>query len=75
MMKKKSERIIRKAHWIAYSYLFRDDEYVCSVCGEVSDRPYRVCPSCGVRRRKSTETVFSWEDELECASALLDNDW
>ena len=61
-------------HWIRKTHLFRADEFVCSVCGAVCPKPYKICPSCGVNPGK---TVYSpdWVDEAEMISAIMDDDW
>ncbi len=71
--KRKVERAINNAHWIAYTHLFRADEYVCSVCGGVSSQPYKVCPNCQIPRKKRTRTASSWVDEIELASAMFED--
>lgn len=63
-----------KAHWIQKTHLFRADEYFCSVCGALSQKPYKVCPSCGSGMKKARYDP-SWVDEAEGLSALLDDDW
>ncbi len=63
-----------EAHWIERTHLFRPDEYICSVCGKVSDKPNNVCPSCRIPRNR-TEEASSWVDEAEMLSANLDDDY
>ena len=62
------------AYWIQHTHLFRQDEYECSACGNVSYKAYSNCPSCGARMR-SSEYDPSWVDEAEGLSAMLDDDW
>jgi len=62
------------AQWIRKTHLFRPDEYICSVCRTVSNKPYRACPVCGAQVKK-TKYDPSWVDEAEELSALLDEDW
>ena len=63
-----------KAHWTRRTHLFRADEFICSECGAVSDKPYHECPACGAPMKK-TKYDTSWVDEAEGLSALLDDDW
>lgn len=72
---RKLEQAIKNAHWIERSHLFRADEYICSVCGAVCNKPYNVCPNCQIPRKKRIRTASSWVDEIECMSAILDDDW
>ena len=65
---------MKTAVWIRRTHLFRADELVCSACGAVSAKPYRVCPACGAAMKK-TKADPSWVDEAEAMSALLDDDW
>lgn len=65
---------MKKSHWIRRTHLFRADEFICSACGEKSDRPYGSCPACG-EAMKMTRYDASWVDEAEGLSALLDDDW
>ena len=41
-----------RPHWIQKEHLFGEIEYVCSVCGDVFDEPWEVCPECGAKMRK-----------------------
>lgn len=65
---------MKSAHWTQRTHLFRADEYICSGCKAVSDKPYRICPSCGAPMKKAKYDP-SWVDEAEGLSALLDDDW
>ena len=67
-MSKKTPQWIRKTH------LFRADEYICSVCGTVCPKPYKVCPGCGTKDG-STSYSPTWVDEAEMLSAIMDDDW
>lgn len=60
--------------WTQRTHLFRADEFICSVCRSVSDKPYKVCPACGAAMKKA-ECDASWVDEAESLSAILDDDW
>ena len=62
------------AHWIQRTHLFRADEFICSACRSVYDKPYKICPSCGVSMKKAKYDA-SWVDEAEGLSAILDDDW
>ena len=65
---------MKEAHWIQKTHLFRADDFICSVCGFVSDEPYMVCPGCGKPMKKERYEA-SWVDEAEGLSALIDDDW
>ena len=65
---------MKSAHWSQRTHLFRADEYICSACKAVSDKPYRVCPSCGAPMKKAKYDP-SWVDDVEMLSAILDDDW
>ena len=64
---------MKTAHWIHRTHLFRPDEYICSACKASCNKPYKVCPSCGVPMKKAKYDP-SWVDEAEELSALLDGD-
>ena len=40
---------MKSAHWIQRTHLFRADEFICSACRSVYNKPYKVCPKCGGR--------------------------
>ena len=61
------------AHWIQRTHLFRSNEFICSACRSVSDKPYKSCPACGEPMKKTTYGP-SWEEEVEGLSAILDDD-
>ena len=63
-----------RVRWIHKTHLFRSDEYICSKCGAISDKPYKTCPSCRAVMGK-TKYDPSLVDEAEGLSALLDDDW
>ena len=65
---------MKSAHWMQRTHLFRADEFICSACGSVCNKPYKVCPACGASMKK-TEYDASWVDEAEGLSAILDDDW
>lgn len=51
------------AYWIQHTHLFKKNEYECSVCGVMHDKPYAVCPDCSSRMGK-TKNDASWVDEM-----------
>ena len=65
---------MKTAHWTQRTHLFRADEYICSCCGVVCEKPYQVCPSCRSQMERSKYSA-SWVDEAEGLSAILDEDW
>lgn len=65
---------MKTAHWAQHTHLFHPDEFICSACRRVSDRPYKVCPVCGAVMKKAKYDA-SWVDEAEGLSAILDDDW
>ena len=64
----------KTAYWIKRTHLFRADEYICSICKASCDKPYIVCPACGVQMKKQKYDP-TWVDEAEMLSALVDDDW
>ena len=58
------------AVWIKHTHLFVDDEYECSRCGRISDRPYRQCPHCNTDMTK-IEDDQTWIEEAEIMDDLL----
>ena len=60
--------------WIQKTHLFGKDEYICSACRAVCDKPYQVCPVCGTEKH-SVEYNASWVDEAAELSIVLDKDW
>ena len=67
-------KAMKKAYWTQRTHLFQRDEYICSVCGTASDKPYRACPVCKAAMGK-TKYDPSWVDEAEGLSTLMDDDW
>lgn len=65
---------MKNAHWIQRTHLFKADEYICSVCNAVYNKPLKECPSCGTHMRKAKYDA-TWVDEVECLSAVFDDDW
>lgn len=66
MRKQKS----KTAYWTQKTHLFRSDEYICSACGNVANKAYKQCPSCGFNMSKSKYDP-SWVDEAEMMDVLL----
>lgn len=64
---------MKASHWIQRTHLFRADEYICSECNSISNKPFTVCPVCGAPMKK-TKYNASWVDEAEGISATLDDD-
>ena len=64
---------MKTACWIHRSHLLLPDEYICSACKQVFNKPYRECPICGARMKKSRYDL-TWIDEAEGLSAILDDD-
>lgn len=62
----------KTAQWIRRTHIFRRDEYECSACGEIADKPYKICPCCG-RHMKGGKYDPSWVDELEIIDSLFDD--
>ena len=47
---------MRQDLWIQKTHLFSKDEYICTACRAVCDKPYQVCPVCGaeiIERKQS----------------------
>ena len=62
----------RTPYWIRKTHLMRADEFVCSECGVLSPKPYKVCRNCGTRLEKTSYSP-SWVDEMEKFSSLMDD--
>lgn len=65
---------MKSAHRIQRTHLFRADEFICSECRSVCNKPYKVCPECGTPMKETKYDAF-WVDEAEGLSAILDDDW
>lgn len=52
-----------KPHWTQHTHLFKKDEYECSACGAMHDKPYAVCPNCNSQMGKAKYDA-SWVDEM-----------
>lgn len=53
-----------KAHWIQHNHLFRADEYECSACNALFDKPYVICPNCCDQMGGWVKYDASWVDEM-----------
>ncbi len=62
----------KAAYWIQRTHLFKKDEYECSICGKLTDKPYKICPHCGTSM-KGSKYDPSWVDEMEMFDALFDD--
>lgn len=58
------------AHWVQHTHLFRPDEYECSRCCSMSQKPYSVCPACDADMISSKYDP-SWVDEMEFMDMLF----
>ena len=65
---------MKQDFWIQKTHLFKRDEYICTVCRAVCDKPYQVCPVCGAEKTKVSYDA-SWVDEAEVMSIMLNEDW
>ena len=65
---------MRQDIWIQKTHLFSKDEFICTACRAVCDKPYQVCPACGTEKR-SVEYNASWVDEAAEMDILLGEDW
>lgn len=62
---------MKMAYWIKRTHLFSKDEYKCSYCGNHADKPYKTCPSCGIRMKGIRNDPFD-ADEMEMADEIFD---
>lgn len=60
------------AKWIQHTHLFHKDEYECSACGFITDKPYKTCPQCAMSM-KGSKYDPSWVDEMEIVDAIFDD--
>ena len=65
---------MRQDIWIQKTHLFSKDEYICTACRAVFDKPYQTCPVCGTEKHKVTYDA-SWVDEAAEMDILLGDDW
>ena len=61
---------MEKAHWIHRTHFFRNDEYECSSCRYITDKPYKVCPNCNASMRGSKYDPFDM-DEIEILDEII----
>ena len=62
----------KDTHWTRQTHFFRKDEYECSACHYVSDKPYEICPNCG-SPMKGSKYDPAWVDEMEALDAIFDD--
>ena len=62
----------KTARWIRHTHIFRKDEYECSSCGHMTEKPQKTCPECGAKMR-GTKYDPSWVDEMEIIDVLTDD--
>ncbi len=60
------------AHWIQQTHMFRKDEYECSSCGYLTEKPMPTCPRCGVKMKGSKYNP-SWVDEMAEFDAIFED--
>lgn len=63
---------LSKTYWTQHTHLFKNDEYECSVCGAVQDKPYTVCPGCNSQMSK-VKYDASWIDEMAVYDEIFDD--
>ena len=64
---------MKKPHWIMREHLCDPIEYICSVCGEASEKPWEECPECGAKMKKvKYDPVYV--DEAEMLDILFGDD-
>ena len=51
-------------YWTQITHFADSDEYECSNCKRLFDKPYAVCPACGVKMKK-VKYEPTWVDEAE----------
>ena len=66
------KQVSQKAYWTQKTHLFRSDEYICSACGNVTDKAYKQCPSCESYMSKGKYDP-SWVDEAEMMDILFND--
>ena len=60
----------RKAYWTKKTHIFKKDEYICSGCHYIADKPCKNCPSCRSKMNGSNYDP-NWVDEIEMIDSLL----
>lgn len=71
-MKDMMTMMSKDAYWIQRTHVFRRDEYVCSACGCIEEKPSAYCPRCGAKMKKTKYTA-SWVDEMEAADIFFND--
>lgn len=56
-----------------HTHLLKSDEYECSACGAVQDKPYAVCPGCSSQMDKIKYDT-SWIYEMAVYDEIFDDD-
>lgn len=62
-----------KAYWIQHTHLFKKDDYECSVCTALYDKPYATCPNCDSQMGKAKYDA-SWVDEMADYDEMFGDD-
>ena len=63
----------KQPYWIRKTHLLKPDEYICSVCRAVCDRPSAYCPRCGSKMGK-TKKDGTWILEAELLDMFFDDE-
>ena len=58
------------SYWIQKTHLFRKDEFVCAACGTTAEKPYVICPGCGVSMNGEKYDP-TWVDEMETIDTVF----
>lgn len=58
--------------WIQHTHFLKNDEYECTNCGYIADRPYATCPSCG-NDMNGSDYDPEWVDEMEIIDMIFDD--
>lgn len=64
---------MKKPYWTQHTHLFRADEYECSACHALYDKPYAACPNCK-SKMGSSKYDASWVDEMAEYDAMFGDD-
>ena len=52
-----------KPYWTRRTHVFKRDEFICSKCKFVTNKPYKQCPRCGEAINK-VKSDTNWVDEM-----------
>ena len=63
----------KQPYWIRRTHLLRRDEYICSECRAVSQKPYAHCPRCGTKLSREKSDLH-WIAEAELMDFVLDDE-